>query len=1043
MRMLGKLAALLLMLAIPGFAWPQQNPGPVVNITSPPNGTSLPAGTTLTITATATDADGVQKVEFFVGTTLIPSNPGTNPYSATYTFGAPGTFSLTAKATDTKGKATTSAAVQVQVTAVTTTVTAPVDNSVIQGRSSEVSGTFTGGDTATVIVTSDLGGHSVLASLFGANYSAMTRLSPGDNVITVQVARRDGTTDIKSIRVKAVDPAVSVFTTPNACRAYRVGDSETFTLDAAMPEGSIQQVQFKRNGVDLGPAITAPPYTATTTFSEVGTYAITARIRDSFGFDSDAPTYFVSVSTAAPVATLLSPSPGQRIPSGQAVTLTASASDADGTVSRVYYVIGNAGGETTVQGGTAASNYQAMWSPAAYGSYTVRAVAVDNGGAEGSSPAVNFVVNRPPLVSITSPANNAQFNAPASFNVIVDASDPDGGNITKVQLYRSALMVEEKTSPPYQFAVASLGAGTYQFKAKAFDNESGWTESAVVTVVVVVPPNPPPTITLTNPTSGASFMLPATITLAANASDDGAITLVEFFDGPNRIAAVGSTPYEYSWTNPGLGSHTLTAKATDDKGAVTTSGAVTISVNGTTAKITAPPTGSQFSAPASYNIVAEVATTSGTISNVEFYDGSQLIGTAAVNLPSASMSLPNTNVGAGAHVHTIKAYHSSGAVTESIAVIVQVTTPPSVSLASTSSYFIAPAAVTLMAKPSAFPAAIERVAFYSGAQLIGQATVEPYRVFWNGVAVGNHQVTAVALDSAGNQATSAPVAITVASAPVLQVAAGQDGASVDDNLVRISGSINAPANCSVLVNGVAATVDEAGNWFIDMVSLSPGTNTLTITARTSESDEVSQTITVNSTGTKSFDFSLTATEGIGPLQVTGILSERASTAIARVEFDADDDGTIDRTVTAIQDGRAEATFVYPSPGIYVMRVRAFDQDGLLLYTASRSIYVVPPSVLRNRVHHVYDAMVGSLLGGNASRALGAVSPEARDTYAAIFNSLGTDLPAAAANLGAMEVRLVGETIAQIIVLRNLNGQTLVFPVQVMKDDLGIWRISGM
>ncbi|HEY9046939.1 MAG TPA: glycosyl hydrolase family 18 protein, partial [Ohtaekwangia sp.] len=94
--------------------------------------------------------------------------------------------------------------------------------------------------------------------------------------------------------------------------------------------------------------------------------------------------------------------------------------------------------------------------------------------------------------------------------------------------------------------------------------------------------NPPPTVSLTAPANGTSYTAPATVTLQANASDNGSVAKVEFFQGATKLGEDTSSPYSYSWSNVAAGSYTLTAKATDNQGATATSAGVTITVTGGT-----------------------------------------------------------------------------------------------------------------------------------------------------------------------------------------------------------------------------------------------------------------------------------------------------------------------------------------------------------------------------------------------------------------------------------------------------------------------------
>ncbi|MFQ3575581.1 MAG: glycosyl hydrolase family 8 [Cytophagales bacterium] len=92
--------------------------------------------------------------------------------------------------------------------------------------------------------------------------------------------------------------------------------------------------------------------------------------------------------------------------------------------------------------------------------------------------------------------------------------------------------------------------------------------------------NQAPTVSLTAPASGASFCAGTAITLSANAADaDGTISKVDFFRGTTLIASVTTAPYNHNWTNAPVGTHSITAVATDNRNATTTSAARSITVN--------------------------------------------------------------------------------------------------------------------------------------------------------------------------------------------------------------------------------------------------------------------------------------------------------------------------------------------------------------------------------------------------------------------------------------------------------------------------------
>ncbi|UUZ53375.1 Ig-like domain-containing protein [Massilia sp. H-1] len=103
------------------------------------------------------------------------------------------------------------------------------------------------------------------------------------------------------------------------------------------------------------------------------------------------------------------------------------------------------------------------------------------------------------------------------------------------------------------------------------------TVSAPLTVTVKA--NVPPSVALTKPLGNVSYAAPGMVALAVNAADsDGTLTKVAYFQGGTQIAMSTVAPFAASWSNVAIGDYSITAKAYDDKGGITTSAAVPISV---------------------------------------------------------------------------------------------------------------------------------------------------------------------------------------------------------------------------------------------------------------------------------------------------------------------------------------------------------------------------------------------------------------------------------------------------------------------------------
>lgn len=139
----------------------------------------------------------------------------------------------------------------------------------------------------------------------------------------------------------------------------------------------------------------------------------------------------------------------------------------------------------------------------------------------------------------------------------------------------------------FSFSVtAPTTAGSFKlFAAGLSSNGSGTSgdgtgaTSQTVTVTASAPANVAPTVSLTGPTAGSTFTAPANITLSANASDsDGTVARVDFYAGTTLLGSDVSSPFSFAWANVAAGTYSLTAKATDNAGASTTSAAIVISV---------------------------------------------------------------------------------------------------------------------------------------------------------------------------------------------------------------------------------------------------------------------------------------------------------------------------------------------------------------------------------------------------------------------------------------------------------------------------------
>jgi GH18 family chitinase len=410
-------------------------------------------------------------------------------------------------------------------------------------------------------------------------YHAKNAVLPREDVLAIVASLRQSNILRKNLAGETVvsgppNPAPTVAITAPANNAVFVAPANiNITATAADQNGTITAVAFY-NGTTLLSTDTSSPYSFAWNNVPAGNYTIIARATDNGGATGSAQVNVTVSTNPPPAVSITSPSNNASFSAPANITLQASASDTNGTISSVAFYNG-----TTLLGTDISSPYSFAWNNVSPGSYALTARATDNGGAVTTSAIVNITVtgNTPPTISITSPANNATFAAPASITIQATAADADG-TIASVAFYNGTALLGTDTATPYSFNWTNVAVGNYSITARATDNQGAVTSSAAVAISVVN--NIPPTASITSPANNATFIAPASITINATASDaNGTVSSVAFYNGTTLLGTDTSSPYNFSWTNVAVGSYSLTVRATDNQGAVTTSAPVSVVVN--------------------------------------------------------------------------------------------------------------------------------------------------------------------------------------------------------------------------------------------------------------------------------------------------------------------------------------------------------------------------------------------------------------------------------------------------------------------------------
>jgi chitodextrinase len=291
-------------------------------------------------------------------------------------------------------------------------------------------------------------------------------------------------------------------------------------------------------------------------------------------------------------------------------------------------------------------------------------------GAEITIASLSGTVGAPnalPAVSFTAPTNGASFITGSSISLEANATDADG-TITQVEFKVDGVSVGVDATAPYTASYTGV-IGTRTLTATATDDQGGVTTA---TITITVSANPAPTCAITAPANGASLITGDVVNITANATDNGSVTQVQFFVNGVSIGTDATAPYAATWTAV-LGSSSITAIATDDQGATTTSAAVGVTVLNNvppSCSITAPSAGALFTAPAAVNITATATDGDGSIASVGFFVNNVLVGTDNTSPYSFSW----TSVIGNASL-TVKATDDRGAITTSSAIAISIADP--------------------------------------------------------------------------------------------------------------------------------------------------------------------------------------------------------------------------------------------------------------------------------------------------------------------------------------------------------------------------------
>ena len=271
----------------------------------------------------------------------------------------------------------------------TATITAPLNGAnVVTGNAVSIaaSASASGSITSVQFLVDGTSIGTDLTFPYTASYTATTN---GSHTITAIATDNTGATGNATgvvINVAANIPPVITVASPAGAI---VGDLVTFTATASDPDGTVASVSFSVNNVVIGTLLTSAPYTTTWT-AVLGVNTIRATATDNLSATTiSSPVTIAVAANQPPTAAITSPANNAVFTAPQVVTVNATASDPDGTVSQVVFYVNN-----VAQATLTSAPYTFTWT-SVIGAAVLTVKSTDNSGATTTSAPVNLNIANP------------------------------------------------------------------------------------------------------------------------------------------------------------------------------------------------------------------------------------------------------------------------------------------------------------------------------------------------------------------------------------------------------------------------------------------------------------------------------------------------------------------------------------------------------------------------------------------------------------------------------------------------------------------------
>jgi hypothetical protein len=383
----------------------------------------------------------------------------------------------------------------------------------------------------------------------------------------------------------ANNPPVVSISAPADGANYSVNEDIIIAADAADTDGSIAKVEFFLGTAKLGESTTSP-YSMTWSSAPAGSYLVTVRASDETG----------ATATSTKVRIFVNGNGGAL--SGRSEFPPASVDlTAEGSSDWAHWGLASPASFNHKTGvPQQISNFTTIGTEITQGlqDYVTEFSWSDGAPSSAADPTRSGVGIRGlnDGFRITAPADTSRrtlkvyvglYGAEGRFRAYLsDQSAPAYTDTSLSSIYGNppaVYILDYSAASAGQTLIVEYTPGIL------FDADYGYVSLQAATLSGASrPANVPPTVEITSASSSETFTAPANIALTASAFDsDGWISKVEFFQGATKLGEATNAPYSTAWSNVAAGSYWITARATDNGGAVAESIPVNVTVNNTAA----------------------------------------------------------------------------------------------------------------------------------------------------------------------------------------------------------------------------------------------------------------------------------------------------------------------------------------------------------------------------------------------------------------------------------------------------------------------------